>query len=121
MPDHDPTTQRLADMRDRSEKAGPGPWRRYETIHADNYVVAPRGFLGEDVVAGPTYNRWNTELIAHARTDLDDLRGAIEDVLALHVPGRADDWEDPDDSPIASWLTYPCPTVRAITARLGGG
>jgi hypothetical protein len=70
-----------------------------------------------------------------ARTDIPAMHAALTAVLALHVEGRAygvrvcmtcsqvkdaDEWDDPADSPIPSWLPYPCPTVRAINDALGG-
>lgn len=55
-----------AEVRAALAAATPGPWSVYETIHGDNYVVGPRGFIRDDIVAGPTYNRENSLLIAAA-------------------------------------------------------
>lgn len=117
--------KRLADMRERSEAATPGPWGTYAAYGSRGVEVADT----EDMVfiqdGGITYaaHEADAQFIAHARTDLDDLRGAVEDVLALHQPVVVTEalWRpagticsscDPED--------YPCPTVAAITARLGG-
>jgi hypothetical protein len=122
----DPTTQRLAEMRDRSEKATPGPWGTYAAYGSRGVEVTD----SEDMVfiqdGGITYavHEADAEFITHARTDLDALRGAVEDVLALHRPkDRAFDaccvgcWEAGGEDGAPSW---PCPTVTAITKRLGG-
>ena len=107
----DDVTQRLADMRDRSEKATPGPWGTYaaygsrgvEVTDSENMVFIQDG--------GITYavHEADAEFIAHARTDLDDLRGAVEDVLVLAAAAEQSGHR-------------PSPMVirDAITARLGG-
>lgn len=98
----DDVAQRLAAMRVRSERA--------------------RTVRGRD-----------GEFIAHARTDLDDLRGAVEDVLTLHpkVRHHTSASTDLNYAPTfiercarcqadSTLLTWPCPTVAAITKQLGG-
>jgi hypothetical protein len=106
--------QRLADMRDRSEKATPGPWEATGLIHPNNERV------GIPLVQSPTgwpaqcFKSADSWFIAHARTDLDDLRGAVEDVLAL-----AEEWDAiPDQVLVRRAATIRL--RRAITARLGG-
>jgi hypothetical protein len=142
--------KRLADLRDRSEKATPGPWEYDAHAHLERgcrcmscygavTVWQTRNMRSCDET--PTtqgdpqrcesdgYTYADAEFIAHARTDLDDLRGAVEDVLALHHR-RAWTWhqdsvefgqtEFPDQCDSAGCHNWPCPTVAAITARLGG-
>lgn len=113
--------QRLAAMRERSEKATAGPW----FVTADGFVCTKADGLGLLVIAEPysmDKDVGDDEFIAHARTDLDDLRGAVEDVLALHQETRQ--WGDREHREIALCASdgedWPCPTVAAITARLGG-
>ena len=72
---------RLAQIQTRAEQATDGPWSRFETVMADTFVVGPRGFIREDIVSGPTYERENAEFIAHARTDVPALTNAVESVL----------------------------------------
>jgi hypothetical protein len=109
--------QRLAEMRGRSEKAISGPWVR--TITQDrkwNEVRSPSNDIeqaGDERPVARSFDDDSAEFIAHARTDLDDLRGAVEDVLALldeacvRGPG--------------SIRAYFADDIRAaITARLGG-
>jgi hypothetical protein len=134
--------QRLADMRDRSEKATAGPWthepwggQNQNGDYAGGNVFTP---LGDHLVTEISDD--DGSFIAHARTDLDDLRGAVEDVLALHRPSEPIQGrrrvvgprggtkverftyrvcigeEAPDEYP----TEWPCPTVAAITKRLGG-
>jgi hypothetical protein len=52
--------------------------------------------------------------------DGDDLRGAVEDVLALHAfdPARGEPNSHCDPCRYCQ-RPWPCPTVAAITARLG--
>jgi hypothetical protein len=105
--------KRLADMRDRSEKATPGPW--VHTITQDrkwNEVRSPSSDIeqeGDERPVARSFDDDSAEFIAHARTDLDDLRGAVEDVLALADAAEAQNLR-------------PSPMVirAAITARLGG-
>jgi hypothetical protein len=115
----DDVTQRLAEMRDRSEKATGGPWF-VENSNAlpqmDGSIGEPRWFVDSNptlITYGPMVHA-DAEFIAHARTDLDDLRGAVEDVLAL-----AEEWDAiPDQVLVRRAATIRL--RRAITARLGG-
>lgn len=72
---------RLEAIAERASRATEGPWARFETHQADNFVVGPRGFIREDIVSGPTYERSNAEFIAHARTDVPTLVAALRAVL----------------------------------------
>lgn len=123
----DDVTQRLAEMRDRSRGATPGPWSRHDFGYAGEQepssIVIHTGRFdhaaireGETVIASMAWDSQedvNAEFIAHARTDLDDLLGAVEDVLGLlneacvRGPG--------------SIKAYFADDIRAaITERLGG-
>lgn len=48
-----------------SNAARPGPWRAYETVHADNFVVeASQGLLnGPGPVMGPSYDKSTVEYV----------------------------------------------------------
>jgi hypothetical protein len=121
--------QRLAEMRDRSERATPGPWVADVQQRGDCVVWGPDGAFLSNAQAEPHWlpapdgskrmvqfdvDRRDAEFIAHARTDLDDLRGAVEDVLAL-----AEEWDAiPDQVLVRRAATIRL--RRAITARLGG-
>jgi hypothetical protein len=78
----------------RANAAAPGPWARYETFHADTFVVDPRGFLREGIVCGATYERDNAEFIAHAREDVPalvaEVRRLREEAVFLHVNAWSD-------------------------------
>jgi hypothetical protein len=105
--------QRLAEMRGRSEKATPGPWEpshwvpgQTRTVNAPPLRVDGRVWPVAERVLGR-----DAEFIAHARTDLDDLRGAVEDVLAHMANIEA----------IAGQPIQRYDAIReVITARLGG-
>lgn len=75
--------KRLGEIEARANAATDGPWRRYETVQADTFVLGPRGLLFDDVVSGPTYARSNAEFIAHARTDVPALVAALRAVLEV--------------------------------------
>lgn len=70
-------SDRLDEIEARADKATEDPWSKFETMQADTYVVGPRGFLRQDFVSGPTYERSNAEFIAHARTDVPELVQAV--------------------------------------------
>jgi len=65
-------------IRARAEAATAGPWRRYETMQADTYVLDRRGLLGGGIICGATYERDNAEFIAHARADVPVLIAEVE-------------------------------------------
>lgn len=76
-------------IRERLADASDGPWRRYETMQADVYVIGPGGLLGDDLVAGPTYNIRNADFIAAARDDVPALLAEVERLRA--ALSRAED------------------------------
>jgi hypothetical protein len=114
----DPVEARLADMRDRSEKATEGRWE-YGGVEwvadgsVDGHMAYPVFSHDGHEISHDSIEE-DAEFIAHARTDLDDLRGAVEDVLAL-----AEEWDAiPDQVLVRRAATIRL--RRAITARLGG-
>jgi hypothetical protein len=116
--------ERLAEMRDRSEKAMPGPWEAGLVVHPTAHRVGISVVQSQTGWPAQCVLSRDAEFIAHARTDLDDLLGAVEDVLALHTSdGHApDDCGEPDcwEGCVECTEPWPCSTVAAITARLGG-
>jgi hypothetical protein len=136
--------QRLAEMRDRSERATPGPWVADVQQRGDCVVWGPDGAFLSNAQAEPHWlpapdgskrmvqfdvDRRDVEFIAHARTDLDDLRGAVDDVLAFLsqydnanslrcgvCSGHSPSWDGH-----SGCATAAIDRLRAaITARLGG-
>lgn len=109
--------KRLADMRGRSEQATEGPWYLSgDSIYSPEHMQIAETWEQNDADGDidrevPTPD---AEFIAHARTDLDDLRGAVEDVLALHT------WGEQWNCCRECGFEWPCRTLRAITARLEG-
>lgn len=128
-------TDRLDEIQGRADKATDGPWSRFETMMADTFVVGPRGFIREDIVSGPTYERENAEFIAHARTDvpwlIDQVRkrdAALRAVLDLHRPVEVEpsdticgdcSFQLPNGRYFGKVEEWPCDTVRAVEAALG--
>jgi hypothetical protein len=105
--------KRLAEMRGRSDAATEGPWvlGSVEWVYGsvEEHMAYPVSTHDGHEISHDSIEE-DAEFIAHARTDLDDLRGAVEDVLGL-----ADAAEDHQ----AAWLGVTA--VRAaITKRLGG-
>lgn len=83
----------------KAEAARPGPWRVYESMQADTFVlVGEKGLLADDVIAGPTYERRNAEYIAAASPDvvlglirdLADANARIEAIQKMHRPKRTE-------------------------------
>lgn len=126
---------RLAEIQARADKATDGPWSRFETVMADTFVVGPRGFIREDIVSGPTYERENAEFIAHARADVPWLveqvskrDAALRAVLDLHRPVEVEpsdticggcSFQLPNGRYFGKVEEWPCDTVRAVEAALG--
>lgn len=92
----------------------------------------PDGYL-IDAGRENLYDFPDARFIAASRQLVPAMEQALRAVLALHMQGfaygvpvcmtcsqvkDADEWDDPNDDPIPSWLPYPCPTIRAITAHL---
>lgn len=114
---------RLDEIQARADQATEGPWSRFETVMADTFVVGPRGFIREDIVSGPTYERENAEFIAHARTDVPALVAAVRKVASLHRPVSVEGFDVCErcsslagSDAVVSW---PCLTYRALDSALG--
>jgi len=61
----------LSKLRALAEEARQGPWRVYETVQADTFVlVGSRGLLLDDVICVPTYEQRNARYIAAASPDI---------------------------------------------------
>lgn len=81
-------------IRAKAHAARTGPWRRYETVQADTFVlVGDRGLLRDDVIAGPTYERANADYIAAVSPDV--VLAMLERLDAAQRLIR--DFTDPDD------------------------
>jgi hypothetical protein len=124
MADTDPAAALLAQIREAEKAATEGPWRAVmgqfgnETFPA---VIAGRGDPAKPETwlmaagRGSPDPESNAQFAAMARTAMPRLLAAVEKVLEEHVPDRAD----------PAWcggcsFSYPCATVRAITAALTG-
>lgn len=132
----DPTAAALARWREVEQAATNGPWVEHygdvRTAHTPATSKRPERqsmYLAEWVIDA------DAVFAATARTAVPALLAMAEAVLALHPRAvaygvdvcatcsqvkDADEWDDPDDSPIASWLPWPCPTVTAIATAIGG-
>ncbi len=137
----------LRQIQARADAATPGPWEaccydsghsRFEmscsviTSEVGDTIADLDGRLDNERLARDD-GQADAAFIAHARQDVPALVAALRTVLDLHQPGIAygvsvcqtcsqvkgqDEWDDPNDSPIASWLPWPCPTVAAVTSAL---
>ena len=126
---------RLAEIRARVENATPGPWMvngpgeewaaissgPHAVIHA--YAVhdgdCPGCECGDGAAeAGLTIE--DAEFIAHSRADLPALLAAVEAVLELHkcLTFPDDGIGEPTACGHCDNETWPCPTIRALTAPL---
>lgn len=125
----------LAAIRERAQAATEGPWwgggsnRRRDAVglvgrlsdRGTGNAIAVLAGVGMDRVA-------DAEFIAHARTDVPALVGALEAVLAIHQP----EWTGPDVLHSSGYYrcsadhwtlddqTPSCPTVAAIETALEG-
>ena len=112
---------RLAEIRARAEAATDGPWEwaAHTTVDGDKWSV----FHGESTSALAMNNDgWapDAEFIAASRTDLPALLAAVEAVMALHkrLTFPDDGIGEPTACGHCDNETWPCPTIRAITAPL---
>lgn len=112
----------LGEIHERLLATTPGPWWAYETYQADNYVVGPKGFMYGDIVAGSTYNKTNTEFIAHSKTDVGNLVAALETALEFHKERY---WQRVDRTDLrfppqeivgctCGYSYFPCPERKAL-------
>jgi hypothetical protein len=116
----------------RADAATPGPWETccFDSGHSrfemSCSVITPD--VGDTIVDFDALKRLDNErhaqddgyrdaaFIAHARTDVPALHGALVAVLALHRPNH--DWDCAPAICVAEIEPWPCPTVRAITEAL---
>ena len=115
---------RLDALRERVERATPGPWENYgdgdhEVYQAGEYDDGDLGpYIARSVPAED-----DAVFIAAARTDVERIEAALRAVLDLHVPHE---WYNGEvlclecDDNTGMFRDYPCGTVRAITDALGG-
>jgi hypothetical protein len=120
----------LAAIRERAEAATEGPWEWVEsTYEGGSYVLG-----GEHPVLrsawGASALPKDATFIAHTRTDVPALVGALEAVLGLHQKhpygsefsvkrGWAPEFVCKHcASPMGGCVPWPCPTVQAIETAL---
>ena len=115
---------RLAEIRARVENATPGPWDARQYPQGGGRVYEPDGYplpgcfnCGEN---DAVYEEGDAEFIAASRTDLPALLAAVEAVMALHkcLTFPDDGIGEPTACGHCDNETWPCPTIRDITAAL---
>ena len=124
-------TDRLNEIEARASAATEGPWVTYrDGIASPAFVNAPSTAVCEiqsdSFVREPDQGDADGSFIAHARTDMPDLVGALRAVLDLHRPGEpycpTNTAHDLCPCAVTECLDcfneYPCPTVRAIEEAL---
>lgn len=77
------TSEQLAEIGKRAERAAPGPWHRYESLTSLGVIgglVGPNGEAVWDGYAGTMPDRVTLDFIAAARTDIPVL---LEHIQAL--------------------------------------
>lgn len=113
---------RLAEIRARVEAATEGPWTAEYSGEQGNCVLPPGYRSTREAVAVTRLlsAQADAEFIAHARTDLPALLATVEAVMALHkcLTFPDDGIGEPTACGHCDNETYPCPTVRALTAAL---
>jgi hypothetical protein len=67
-----PSPSRLAEIKDRAQAAGPGPWKRRGRYVPADIVDAERDYVGEITTSA------DADFIAHARQDIDDLLTEVQ-------------------------------------------
>ena len=126
----------LRDIQERADKATPGPWEPFITDHGHSRTGEECSVITQDV--GDTVcdmrsidrldlnERYRDEgirdtfFIAAARADVPKLVAALRAVLDLHRRVDAQKpWCVHCGKASASFVDYPCDTVRAITDTLG--
>ena len=120
-----PTDRTLAEIRERCEKATPGPWETYPFGKAYPAIVAPSGDaeLGNWMVAERVRWRNDADFIAHARTDTPYLLDLITEAQAVLdfatkiIPHTNP--HDADDYPLVSWFRQDRDCLEPITLRMG--
>jgi hypothetical protein len=124
----------LAQIRERADRATPAPWK----IWGMSVAADPVGNSNVDDCIDVAHTvmldehgkprTFDAQFIAHARTDVPALVGALEAVLAIHQP----EWTGPDVLHSSGYYrcsadhwtlddqTPSCPTVAAIETALEG-
>lgn len=122
-------TTLLAGIKTLEEAASDGPW--YFEVGSGNVIreyVTDDGNEEADLV-GNVEDSSDGSFIAAARTDVPRLVAALEAVTELHTPfvwdfgfGPVTSCRGCADQDVSEELaTYPCPTITAVVAALGGG
>lgn len=85
---------RVAEIRERLEKATPGEWRRYD--HAGPWHIWRDAGEGESHIAGDVLTDGDADLIAHAPSDLswaldviEEARMTVRNLLTLIATDRS--------------------------------
>lgn len=117
----DSLTGTLADIRGRVEAATEGPWlNNTNTWHGVELLDATGNNLldGDDSSSGAGFfNPHDAIFTAHARTDLPELLGAVEAVVALHTVD--DGYYGGQVCEMCDFERFPCPTIRALNTARG--
>lgn len=122
-------SDRLDEIQARADAATEGPWKietHYGMSQSRRRQIVVPGWMTPIAVLGQEnpYGDPDAEFIAHARTDVPALVAALRAVLDLHKPEKFMDFEDTCSGCDIGTMdppTWPCPTVRAVTAALGEG
>lgn len=129
------TAEFLAEQKRLAEAATPGPWRLGSFGHGPNAIVRDAEGLStvQDVwVCDADAGRpENAEFIAAARSSVPKLIAAVEAVMAEHRPVDVEPSETVchgcstlrgtgENARYFPYEEWPCPTIRAIEAALGG-
>jgi len=116
-------TEYLAEQKRLAGAATEGPWAWHsrQTVDGDSWAV----FDGKDHVVTDNRDGWvpDAEFIAAARESVPRMIAALEAVAALHRPEKT--LPPLGDKRLCAQETcegfWPCPTIRAVEAALGGG
>lgn len=123
----DTVTAKLAEWEALTEAATEGPWREDDASASVETVWTLEGDDEPQVICD-----WlepaDAEFIAASRTAMPALLGFVEDVRALHVSSSESRGVGRVDPETGEWGAYcdhdgewwPCPTVQALTKRIGG-
>ena len=76
------TPEELAAIRERAEKATPGPWHVYAAYSLSDITPETRTCVVDCVASDGTLAREDAEFIAHAREDIPRLLDALEAAYA---------------------------------------
>ena len=102
----------------RTNAATDGPWERDRTYplgHPGPYSISVRS---PQVTVSDGLTKRDAEFIASARTDLPAATTALRAVLDLHADDGYGDCAECGVDTYENAISYPCPTVTAITTAL---